>query len=99
MTILQEDLTARALLERLGDMEHYPHEGLSPYREFDEGGKTYYFTPGGFLYRKDPGAEELGGFLCGYLPGEVWRYRVHVARYRRGVAAPSVLKAVRGSSS
>ncbi len=24
------------------------------------GGKSYYFTPGGFLYRKDPGTEEAG---------------------------------------
>jgi hypothetical protein len=38
-------------------------------------GKTYYFTPGGFLYRKDLGAEEVGGFFCGYLTDEVWRHR------------------------
>jgi hypothetical protein len=38
-------------------------------------GKTYYFTPGGFLYRKDSGTEEIGGFFCGYLSDEVWHYR------------------------
>ena len=27
------------------------------------GGKSYCFTPGGFLYRKDPGTEEAGGIL------------------------------------
>jgi hypothetical protein len=70
-----QDPTARKLLERLGDVEHYPDEALSPYREFEVGGKTYYFTPGGFLYRKDPGTEEVGGFFCGYLPDEVWYYR------------------------
>jgi hypothetical protein len=31
--------------------------------------------PGGFLYRKDPGAEALRGFFCGYLTDEVWHYR------------------------
>jgi hypothetical protein len=38
-------------------------------------GKIYYFTPGGFLYRKDPGTEEVGGFFCGYLANEDWHYR------------------------
>ena len=38
-------------------------------------GETYYFTPGGFLYRKDPGSEEVGGFFCGYLTDKVWHYR------------------------
>jgi hypothetical protein len=67
--------TAENLLKRLSDIEHYPDEALAPYKEFTIGGKTYYFTPGGFLYRKDPGAEEIGGFFCGYLSDEVWHYR------------------------
>ena len=46
-----------------------------PYEEFTFGGYTYYFTPGGFLPRKDPGSAELGGFFCGYLTDEVWYYR------------------------
>ena len=48
---------------------------LAPYEEFAAAGKTYYFTPGGFLYRKDPGTEEVGGFFCGYLSNEAWHYR------------------------
>ena len=38
-------------------------------------GKLYYFTPGGFLYRRELGTEEVGGFFCGYLTDEVWHYR------------------------
>ena len=30
---------------------------MDPYEELILGGKTYYFAPGGFLYRKDRGAE------------------------------------------
>ena len=71
-----QDPTAEAILARLADVERYPDEvDLVPYREFSIDGKTYYFTPGGFLYRKDPGAEEVGGFFCGYLTDEVWHYR------------------------
>ena len=75
MTALQDDPTAQALLNRLGDPEHYPEEALSPYQEFKVGGKIYYFTPGGFLYRKDAWAEEVGGFFCGYLADKAWHYR------------------------
>jgi len=74
MTI-QQDTTAENILERLSDLKNYPDEALAPYEEFPLGEKTYYFTPGGFLYRKKPGSEEVGGFLCGYLTDEVWRYR------------------------
>ncbi len=63
------------ILERLSDLENHPEETLTPYEEFSVKGKTYYFTPGGFLYRKDPGIEEVGGFFCGYLANKVWRYR------------------------
>lgn len=66
------------LLERLNDIKHYPEESLTPYQEFTIGGGIYYFTPGGFLYRKDPGSEEIGGFFCGYLSDEVWHYRADV---------------------
>ncbi len=69
------DPTAQALLERLGNIEHCPEEALSPYKEFNVGGNTYYFMPGGFLYRKDPGTEEVGGFFCGYLTDKVWHHR------------------------
>jgi len=69
---MPHDRAAEAVLERLGDLENYPEEeALAPYKEFTLDGKTYYLTPGGFLYRKDPGAEEVGGFFCGYLTDEV----------------------------
>jgi len=70
-----EDPTAENILERLSDLENYPQETLVPYEEFELGGETYYFTPGGFLYRKDPWTEEVCGFFCGFLTDEVWHYR------------------------
>ena len=74
-TELLRDITAEDLLKRLSDLQNYPHYVLAPYEEYKLDEKTYYFTPGGFLYRKDPGAEEVGGFFCGYLTDEVWHYR------------------------
>ncbi len=70
-----KDTTAENILDRLSDLEDYPDEALRPYQEFEVGSKTYYFTPGGFLYRKDPWTEETCGFFCGYLSDEVWNYR------------------------
>ena len=81
------DTTAEAILARLGDLEGNPDEILSPYLEFSEGGKLYYFTPGGFLYRREPGTEEIGGFFCGYLTDKVWHYRTDASQGRRGAAA------------
>jgi hypothetical protein len=72
---MKQDHTAQRLLERLSELKHAPDETLTPYEEFEVDEKTYYFTPGGFLYRRDPGTEEVGGFFCGYLSGEAWRYR------------------------
>ena len=69
------DYTAERILERLSDTERYPKEVLAPYQEFSVEGRTYYFTPGGFLYRKEAVAEEAGGVFCGYLSDEVWHYR------------------------
>ena len=74
-TSVSRDATAEELLSRLGDTENYPYEHLAPYKEFRIGTNTYYFTPGGFLYRKDQGSDEFGGFFCGYLTDEVWHYR------------------------
>ena len=71
-----QDITAKNILERLSDLTNHPHEEIVPYREFNVDGKLYYFTPGGFLYRRDPGTQEVGAYFCGYLPGEVWRYRI-----------------------
>ena len=73
--MMQRDHTVESVLERLEDLENYPDENLVPYKEFEIDGQTYYFTPGGFLYRKDPYTEEIGGFFCGYLTDEVWHYR------------------------
>jgi hypothetical protein len=72
-----KDDTAKHILDRLSDLKNYPEEALVPYEEFEMGGQTYYFTPGGFLYRKDPGTEETCGFFCGFLSDEVWHYRTH----------------------
>ena len=71
-----QDITAKNLLKRLSDLTNYPDEEIVPYQEFDVEGKLYYFTPGGFLYRREVGTEEVGGFFCGYLSSEVWRHRV-----------------------
>ena len=77
---MRQDHTAQRILERLSELKHGPQEeaaaeALTPYEEFVVDDKTYYFTPGGFLYRREPGTEEVGGFFCGYLSGEAWRYR------------------------
>ena len=72
---MPNDPTAENILDILGDLENYPEEALVAYQEFERDDQTYYFTPGGFLYRKDPGTEEIGGFFCGYLTDEAWHYR------------------------
>ena len=72
---VSRDVAAQELLSRLSDTQNYPHEHLAPYKQFTLGGETYYFTPGGFLYRKDPGSDEVGGYFCGYLTDEVWHNR------------------------
>ena len=69
------DATAENLLHRLSDLDNYPDKSLAPYEEFTIGPNTYYFMPGGFLYRKDLGTDEVGGVFCGYLTDEVWHYR------------------------
>ncbi|MDQ4002540.1 MAG: hypothetical protein M3259_01720, partial [Actinomycetota bacterium] len=59
MMMLQEK-TAESILDHLSDLKNYPDQALAPYEEFTLAAKTYYFTPGGFLYCKDPGSEEVG---------------------------------------
>jgi hypothetical protein len=78
--MIERDTTAERVLEYLSDTEGYPDEALAPYKEFSIDGKTYYFTPGGFLYRKDAQTEIVGGFFCGYLTDEVWHYRTTIAQ-------------------
>ena len=46
------DTTAEAHLTLLMDLENYLGRPLGSYEEFMLGGKTYYFSPGGFLYRQ-----------------------------------------------
>ena len=72
--MLVQDRIAEDFLEHVTDLEAYPYELLAPYEEFTLNARTYYFTPGGFLYRKDPGSERVGGVFCGYLTDRVWRY-------------------------
>ncbi len=76
MSMPQDITEEQLLLARLSKVRNYPDETLTPYEEFSLGGKVYYFTPGGFLYRKDPGTEVVGGYFCGYLTDEVWHYRI-----------------------
>ena len=75
MTVTSNTTVAEGILARLSDLGNNPDEVISPYLEFSVDGEFYYFTPGGFLYRRDPGTEEVGGFFCGYLTDEVWHCR------------------------
>ena len=74
MTVASNSVAER-ILARFNDLENNPDEVISPYLEFSVDGELYYFTPGGFLYRRDRGTEEAGGYFCGYLTDEVWHYR------------------------
>ena len=65
---VSRDAAAEELLSRLGDTENYPHEHLAPYKEFRIGANTYYFTPGGFLYRKDPDRTRWGAISVATSP-------------------------------
>jgi hypothetical protein len=82
-----QDATAKEILARFSDLENNPDEIIRPYLEFNVEGKLYYFTPGGFLYRRDPGTQKVGGFFCGYLSDEVWHYRTDVGP--EGAEAPA----------
>ena len=73
--MLVQDPIAEDFLEHVTNLEDYPYELLAPYEEFTLYARTYYFTPGGFLYCKDRGIERVGGGFCGYLTDKVWCYR------------------------
>jgi hypothetical protein len=66
--ITPKDTAAESILDRLSDLENYPEQTLVPYEEFEIGRKTYYFTPGGFLYRKAPGPKRLGASSVAFSP-------------------------------
>ena len=71
---MQQDRIAERVLERIADTENYPEEHLAPYKEFTIGGRTYFFTRGGLLFRKDPSLRS-GGRFCGPLSDKVWSVR------------------------
>ena len=81
------DTTAEAHLDLLIYLENYIGKTLDPYEEFMLGGKTYYFSPGGFLYRKEPGGEKVDGYFCGYLDDMVWEcLKTHLKKRPRVTA-------------
>jgi hypothetical protein len=65
---IQRHQTTENTLNLLRALKSYPDEVLAPYEEFKVGTKTYYFSPGGSLYRKDPelSKEEVASVLSGY---------------------------------
>jgi hypothetical protein len=67
------DTTAENILERLSDLENYPKDTLAPYEKFKMGAKTYYFSPGGSLYRKDPepNKEDVASVFSDFLSDEL----------------------------
>ena len=72
--MLVQDRIAEDFSEHVTDLEDYPYELLAPYEEFTLNARTYYLTPGGLLYRKDPDTERVGRVFCGYLTDRVWPY-------------------------
>ena len=81
-------IAAENILERLSDIHNYPEGSFAPYEEFLIRGKAYYFTPDGFLYRKeDPAAEEVGTSSAATSPtksGTTDRTRATKALSKRG---------------
>ena len=70
-----KDNTAEGILEYLGDPDNYPDEALTLYEEISVGANVYYFIRGGFLYRKEPETEKVGGSLGCYLTDGAGHYR------------------------
>jgi hypothetical protein len=66
--------TEENILDCLSELKNYPDKTLAPYEEFEVGGKSYYFTPGGSLYQKDS-AKRPAGTFCGYLPDEALYFK------------------------
>ena len=72
--MLVQDRIAEDFSEHVTDLEDYPYELLAPYEEFTLNARSYYLTPGGLLYCKDPDTERVGGVFCGYLTERVSCY-------------------------
>ena len=72
--MLVQNRIAEDFSEHVTDLEDYPYELLVGGEEFTLNARSYYFTPGGLLYHKDPGTERVGGVFCGYLADRVSRY-------------------------
>jgi hypothetical protein len=53
LTIQPHETTENTLDLLLRALKYYPDDALAPYEEFKVGEKTYYFSPGGSLYRKE----------------------------------------------
>jgi hypothetical protein len=74
------NITAQEILDHLQGIDHYSGpcdddgsgESIVPYYEFSMRGDTYYLTAGGYLFRKAPDMEGVGGFYCGSLIDGVW---------------------------
>ena len=72
MTI-QRHKTTENSLDLLRALKNYQYEALAPYEKFKVGAKTYYFSPGGSLYRTDPelNNEDVASVFSGYLSDEL----------------------------
>lgn len=55
-----QHVTTESIIEHLRDLTSYPNQELPPYEEFSVGNRTYYFSPGGSLYQRDPETKEVG---------------------------------------
>ena len=74
-----DGITAEVILEHLEGIDYcvepYSYgsdEAVVPYYEFSIREYTYYLSAGGYLFRKAPDMEGVGGFYCGSLIDGVW---------------------------
>jgi hypothetical protein len=76
---MPHEITAERIHAHLMDLPYYTdttdREAVTPYWRFSIDGDTYYLTSGGYLFRKEPGTEGVGGFFCGYFVDGVWHPR------------------------
>jgi hypothetical protein len=70
---IQHHETTENILDLLRALKNYPYEALAPYEKFKMGAKTYYFSPGGSLYQKDPepNKEDVASVFSGFLSDEL----------------------------